>query len=269
MVLGVNRGDVKAIVLAAGKGTRMRPYTDDTPKGMLEFDDEPLLENLRRSFEDCDVDDVVVVKGYLSEEIDLDDVTYYTNEEYDSTNMVETLFCAEEEMDDGFVLSYSDIVFENQVLEGLMESDGDFVVTVDTDWQDYWEARYGRVDHDVESLSLEDGEVTELGVPDVSVDEIDGRYVGLMKFSDHGAELLKEVYHDAREEYDGREWQQSGNTFRNAYMTDLLQELIDRGYTVDAHEIQGGWLEFDTTEDYDKYQDWLETGEIDEFYEPV
>lgn len=258
---------MKAIVLAAGKGTRMRPYTDDTPKGMLEFDGEPILENLRSSFVECGVDDIVVVKGYLADKIDLDGVRYYTNERYDDTNMVETLFCAEGEMDEEFVLSYSDIVFENRVLEGLLETEGDFIVTVDTDWEEYWEARYGRVDHDVESLSMEDGEITELGVPGVSVDEIDGRYVGLMRFSDRGARVLRDVYHDAKEEHEGEEWQQSGNVFRNAYMTDILQEIIDRGYTVEAHEIERGWLEFDTTEDYDKYQEWLETDRIGEFYE--
>lgn len=259
---------MKAILLAAGKGTRMRPYTDDTPKGMLEFDGAPILEHLRSSLADCGIDDTVVVKGYLADDIDLDGVRYYTNERYDETNMVETLFCAEEEMEDGFVLSYSDIVVENRVLEGLLETDGDFVVTVDKDWETYWKARYGRVDRDVESLSMENGEITELGVPDVSVDEIDGRYVGLMKFSERGARVLREVYHDAKESHSGEEWQQSGNVFENAYMTDLLQELIDRGYTVDAHEIERGWLEFDTTEDYDRYQEWLETGEIEEFYDP-
>lgn len=259
---------MKGIILAAGQGTRMRPYTEETPKAMLEFDGVPILERIVSTMNECGIDDIVVIRGYLAEKVDVAGVRYYENERFDRSNMVETLFCAEEELDDEFILSYADILFEQRVLEGLLSAEGDHVVTVDTDWEQYWNARYGTIDHDVESLVMDQNSISSLGVPDVTVDEIDGRYVGLMKFSKRGARTLREVYQEAKEEYGGNAWQQSGNVFREAYMTDLLQELIDRDYTVDAHTIEQGWLEFDTTEDYDQYHDWLEEGSLDRFYSP-
>lgn len=258
---------MKGIILAAGKGTRMKPYTEDLPKGMLEFNGKPVLSHIITAFRACDINDIIIVKGFKPEKINIAGVRYCINKDYDKTNMVESLFCAEQEFDGGFILSYSDILFEKRILKRLLDSYGDVVVTVDLDWKRYWQARYGKIDHDIESLSLaNDGRIIQLGKPDVRTDSISGRFVGLMKFSDKGAEILREIYHNAKSKFWNKSWQQSGNVFQKAYMTDILQEIIDQGIRVDALKIKSGWFELDTVDDYEKATLWLKEKTLQRFF---
>ena len=64
-----------------------------------------------------------------------------------------------------------------------------------------------------------------------------------------------------------RPWQQSGKTVRKAYMTDLLNAVIESGREVKAVRFQHGWIEFDTNEDYEKACRWVEDGTIREVIE--
>ena len=134
---------------------------------------------------------------------------------------------------------------------------------MDINWQEYWQKRYGQINFDTESLKLDDnGDVISLGEENPALEEIDARYIGLMKFSKQGAKKLKEVWNQNKEEFWDKPWKTSGNTLKNAYMTDMLQVLIDEGNKVKALETNNGWLEFDTNKDYEKALKWFENGEI-------
>jgi NDP-sugar pyrophosphorylase family protein len=102
----------------------------------------------------------------------------------------------------------------------------------------------------------EDGRIVSLGVADPPADEIDGRYVGLLKFTRQSLDDVAGIYEQMSKSHWDKPWQQSGKPFKQAYMTDLLQELIDRGKSVFAVKVRGGWLEFDTNEDYETQRDW-------------
>jgi len=256
---------MKAIILAAGRGTRLKHYTENLPKGMLEFGGKTIIEHQIDTYKSCGIDDIVIVKGFMPEKIDFPGVRYYVNEDYDKTNMVESLFCAEEEFDDEIIVSYADIVFEPRVLSMLIDYEADITVTVDTDWKEYWEARHGSLGKDLESLVIEDSRIVELGKPDPNLEDIDGRYVGLLRFSGDGVDVLKKVYREARSRYWDKVWGVSGNVFQKAYMTDLLQAIIDSGKGVDALKIRRGWLEFDSVEDYEMATGCLSDGALDRF----
>jgi len=73
-------------------------------------------------------------------------------------------------------------------------------------------------------------------------------FIGLAKFSQRGAEILKETYHDVLEKTAGGSFQRAASIDK-AYLTDMVQELIDRGYVVRSVDIRGGWQEIDTPQD--------------------
>lgn len=70
---------------------------------------------------------------------------------------------------------------------------------------------------------------------------------------------------DAYMNYEDRPWKQSGKSVRKAYMTDLLQAIIESGYPVKAEIFRNGWIEFDTNEDYENACKWAEDGSIEDF----
>ena len=177
--------------------------------------------------------------------------------------MVESLMAAKGEFDDDMIVSYSDILFEEKMLKTMMESLADFAVAVDDDWKKYWQKRYGKVDFDTESLSIDaDENIVELGLENPKLEDIDARYVGLLKFSKKGLEYIERIVENAYLNFEDKPWQQSGKPVRKAYMTDLLNAVIESGEKVKAIHFCNGWIEFDTNEDYENACKWVEDGYI-------
>ncbi len=256
---------MKAMILAAGQGTRLKKYTENLPKGMLSFMGKTIIERQIEMYRKCGINNIIVVRGFAADKIGYEGVTYYTNEDYANTNMVESLMAAKSEFDDDMVVSYSDILFEEGMLRKMMKSEADFAVAVDDNWKMYWEKRYGKVDFDTESLALDtNGNIVELGLESPKLEDIDARYVGLLKFSKAGLEHILALMNAAYAEFEEKPWQQSGKTVRKAYMTDLLQAVIESGRPVKAERFNNGWIEFDTNEDYENACKWVEDGSIKE-----
>jgi L-glutamine-phosphate cytidylyltransferase len=255
---------MRAIILAAGSGKRLNKYTHELPKGMLEVGGKPLLEHQLNCYRKNGVNDIVIVKGFMQHKISFPGITYYVNEKYSTTNMVESLFCSAGELNGDVIISYGDIIFDSAVLETVIADKHDISVVVDMAWKNYWQSRYGKIDFDTESLKIDaEGNISELGADNPPLETIDARYVGIIRLSQRGTEIFKSVYNDAKQKFSGKAWL-SGRTFENIFMTDFLQELINRKYPVHALKINGGWLEFDTNEDYETMTDKMKNGSIKE-----
>lgn len=256
---------MKAIILAAGTGSRLNKYTRSLPKGMLPFAGKPLLAWQIEAFRRAGISEIVVVTGYRAEAITFDRVIFRHNPLYASTNMVESLMTASDLFDDELLISYADLLVDNDLLATTVGFQGDVGVVVDEDWQKYWLARYGKIDFDTESLQLDGkGCIRELGIPDTPAAQIDGRYVGMLRFSRQGIKELVRVYELEKAAYNGGTWRNS-KSFENGYLTDLLQAMIDHGQKVQAISCEGGWLEFDTVGDYETYQEWAAQGTLGRF----
>ncbi|MCI9423346.1 MAG: phosphocholine cytidylyltransferase family protein [Dorea sp.] len=259
---------MKAVILAAGQGTRLKKYTENLPKGMLTFMGKTIISRQIEMYRKCGIEDIIVVRGFAAEKISYEGVRYYTNEDYANTNMVESLMTAKTEFDEDMLVSYSDILFDEEMLRTMMKASADYVVAVDDNWKEYWKKRYGRIDYDTESLSIdENNHIVELGLENPKVQDIDARYVGLLKFSKEGLKSIEALMENAYRKYEDEPWQQSGKPVRKAYMTDLLNALIESGKKVEAKRFCNGWIEFDTNEDYEKACEWAENGNIQELIE--
>ena len=246
---------MKAIILAAGKGERLRPLTDNIPKCMVELFGKTLLDRQIEIFRKFGISEIIVVTGYKSEKIKNNNVILMQNKLYDSTNMVETLFCARNALVDSVIISYGDIIFEEKVLEKLISSKNDSSVVVDKEWKKYWEKRFKNPLDDAESLKIDDdGNILEIGKKVSDIKNIQGQYIGLMKFNREGLKNLITVYDNLKEKNNEDGDNEQNTPFERIYMTDLLQEMINQGIELKAVPISNGWLELDSLNDYNLYQ---------------
>jgi choline kinase len=237
----------KVILLVAGEGTRLRPYTLDRPKCMVEIDNVSLIDRQLEVLKSEKIENIHMICGYKAEMLKRDGVKFMMNPRYYETNMVWTLFCAEKELEGEVIVSYGDIVYSKEILQSLLKSDADISVIIDKDWESYWRTRIDNPLDDAETLKLRnDGTISEIGQKPNSLNEIEGQYIGLMKFSSKGVQLLKDTFNAALNSNSGL----SGKSVEAAYLTDLLQTLIDNGEKITAVPIYGGWVEVDTIEDY-------------------
>lgn len=237
---------MKVIILAAGQGTRLRPLTDNKPKCMVELQGKPLIEHQIETLRKNGVEDIHIATGYLESKIDFKNTTKHFNPKFASTNMVYTLFCAEEAMkDDDLLIAYGDIVFNDEVLQKVILSGSDISVVVDKKWKKYWSARMENPLEDAETLKInEDGNIKELGKKPNSYDEIEGQYIGLIKIKQTMLPKFKEYYKglDKEKVYDGKDYE-------NMFMTSFLQMIADNLSPLSPVYIQNGWMEVDAPSD--------------------
>jgi len=147
---------LKAIILAAGEGKRLRPLTNDQPKCMVKLFGKSLIEHQLNVLNKYNISDISIVTGHKGNKIKFPKIKYFRNKNYKSTNMVETLFCAKNEIVGSVIVSYGDIIYEKKVLEKLVKSQDDFAILVDKNWKEYWNARFKDPLSDAESLVLDD-----------------------------------------------------------------------------------------------------------------
>jgi L-glutamine-phosphate cytidylyltransferase len=236
---------MKAIILAAGQGTRLRPLTDDRPKALVEVDGHSLIETQVAVLLAEGVTDIVIVGGYLADCFQIAGTRLYENVRYASTNMVFSLLCARDELREPTLVTYGDIVYSRSIVRSVLENPGDICVAVDLDWEGYWRERFEDPVSDAESLKMDDrGCITSIGGSITATTDVEGQYMGLMKFTKAGLDSLLRVTDAAEHE---------GSLLRgpleNAYMTDLLQRMIDGGQDVWPALVWGGWLEVDSVDD--------------------
>ena len=238
---------MRIIILAAGKGTRLMPLTSDKPKCMVELNGKSLIEYQLDLFKKFNFSDINVVTGYLGEKIDFDVIKKFNNLRFDSSNMVATLFCANELFDgeDDILISYGDIAYNHKVLKAIEKSSERVNVVIDKNWRSYWQARMDDPLQDVETLKIgENGNIIELGKKPNTYEDIQGQYIGLIKIRKDVVKQVKNYYYnlDQSATYDGQ-------TFDNMYMTSFLQMIADNIIPLSPVYIEGGWVEIDEPTD--------------------
>src|SRR5207302_5929762 len=144
-------------------GRRLSPYTDDRPKCLVEINGKSILARQVDAYRAAGVDEIVIVRGYMKDKIQLPGARYYENDAFRDNNILVSLFYAEPAMDGEFLFSYSDIVFRPEVVRTVLDTPGDYALVIDRRWQD---AYVGRVHHPVEEgevARVDGGRVTLVG----------------------------------------------------------------------------------------------------------
>ena len=254
---------MRVVILAAGQGSRLAPHTDDRPKCLVELAGRTLLSRQLAVLAKLGIDDIVLVGGYRADQLAAWPHRVAVNKDFASTNMVHSLFCAQEALDgsDDILIAYSDIVYEERVLRDLLAAPGEVAVAVNTDWRALWQARMDDPLADAESLAMApDGRLLEIGQKATDYAQIQGQYMGLIKVAAARAPRLAQVYADMADQP-----RFAGAAHGNMYLTDFLQQLCDLDWPVHGVKIDGGWLEVDSVEDLAIYQELAERGELDRY----
>ena len=242
--------ETKALIVAAGLGSRLKHLTKDLPKCMLDFGGKTLLERQISVYKNCGINNISVVRGYKKNKIQYKNLTYFDNDDYENNNILNSIFYAEKIINGNIIIGYSDILFESYVVKSLLESKQDISIVVDTHCRDYY---VGRKDHPIEEaenvILNSSNEVVKIGKIGNQKLEVHGEFIGMIKLTDKGSKIFKENFNRLKKLYWNRPFQRA-KIFQKAYLSDLIQELANIGTKVHCIKIKKGWKEIDTVEDY-------------------
>jgi choline kinase len=237
---------VKAIILAAGRGSRMKSLTDERPKCLVELRGKSLLAWQLAALRGAGISEIAIVTGYKRELLADQGLTEFHNSRWAETNMVSSLACADSWLQtEPCIVSYSDIFYSPSAVLSLMTCDASLAVTYDPNWLELWTRRFGDPLLDAETFRLTpDNTLAEIGSTAKSVNDIQGQYMGLLRFTPESwAEIVRLRAGLAPQQRD------------KVHMTNTLQQVIDaRQIPIHALPYVGEWGEVDSSEDLFLYQ---------------
>lgn len=241
---------MRPIIIGAGRGKRLECITDKQPKSYSPIGDKKILEWIFEAFSGAGLEKPVFIGGYLIDMVrrDFPFLTFCHNTDWERNNILASLMYAEEFMDEGFVCSYSDILFRDTVVKRALDHHGDIVLCMDTHWHERYIDRTMHPADDAEKVTISGDRITRIhrGIPS---EDAAGEYIGVAKFSVSGADLFRRSYHKARETFAGKPWREA-EIFEKAYLIQLIQDMIENGALVHIVTTEGDYMEIDTVEDY-------------------
>lgn len=241
---------MKAIIIGAGRGIRLMPETKSYPKCMMDgFSGKRILDWILDSLTSAGVNDVVFIGGYHIEKVmqAYPKMTFNINSEWAENNILTSLFYAEREMNTAFISSYSDIIYPPAVVKKLMKSKADIALVTDRDWRKSYQGRTLHPESQAEKVRVINGKVRFIG-KQLSSDLAHGEFIGLAKFTRKGAKMMRDRYNKVVVDYQNKRFHDARN-IKVAYLTDMIQELINMGVNVEPVDIFGEWAEIDTPQD--------------------
>jgi choline kinase len=244
---------MRAVILAAGRGSRMSGLTEDRPKCLVELARQPLIRRQIAALRGGGVSTIGIVRGYLGTKINIEDVTYFENPRWGETNMVMSLVAAATWLQsDSVVISYADIFYERDVVRDLATSSGDLVVAYDRRWRSLWARRFVDPLSDAETFRTDArGDLIDIGRRTTQIDEIQGQYMGLLKFTPQAWRAVEAVLAAA-----------DAKTRDAMDMTTLLRALLDSGFRIGTVAIAGQWGEIDSSDDLELYEKMIREGDL-------
>jgi len=232
---------MKAIILAAGRGSRMKTLTENKPKCLINVKDKPLIEWQISALREAGISEIAIVTGYKSEMLNSYGLYEFHNPKWAETQMVSSLMCASEWLEqDECVVSYSDIFYESQAIRLLIECGSEVCITYDPNWETLWKQRFEDPLSDAETFRIDsESLLIEIGGRAKSVSEIQGQYMGLLRFKPAGWKKFRNIYLQLGED--------EGSS---VHMTSLLQYLIKNGEVdIKAQPYFNQWMEYDSIAD--------------------
>ncbi len=234
----------------------------EIPVSAVPLLDKSIIQRQAECLNNVGILNIFLVMGPGFEKITYQQIEKINNPDYDLNSVLHNLFCAEEQMQEGFVMIYSDVLFYEKVVGEVLKSQEDIVLVVDSTYHSHLDKHKPQKtrmelviaknqvsnEHYRMLTPLTDLEIKMIGQR-VSPERATHEFAGIAYFSEQGADILKKVYHEAKQKYAGKQFHEA-DTFETASFTDIIQEIIYMGYPIKVYEVNQGWQEIHNKHDY-------------------
>lgn len=241
----------QAIIIAAGRASRMNHLSVKLPKCLTEVAGKTILEWEIFALKTAGIQKINLVRGYAGHQINFPELHYFQNQDWPHNNILASLFYAEEAIQSGgFVFSYSDILYTKDIIQKLLACPGDIVLVVDENWHPHYRRRTLHPTTEAELVITSGKKIIQIG-KGIPPHKDTAEFIGLAKFSAQGSQILQKEYHRLKNIYQNKPNApfQKASKFKKAYLTDMMQELIDQNYQINYCPITSLWAEVDTPQD--------------------
>ena len=238
---------MNAIIIAAGSGKRISNDTKNIPKSMVKVNGKPIIEYQLDVLKKVGINEIYVITGPYSEKFNIKNVKYVKDKEYEKHDILGSLMEAKKIMNGDTLVLYSDIIFELKIIEKIMNSKEDISIAVDMNWEKNYEWRTEHPKSEAENVEIKNNNIIRIKKNIENVNNNVGEFLGIIKFTNKGNELFVKKYEELVNMNTGL-FHESPSILK-AYVTDMIQELIDSNIKIKPILVSGKWCEIDTMQD--------------------
>ncbi|MFH1849476.1 MAG: phosphocholine cytidylyltransferase family protein [archaeon] len=180
----------KAVLLAAGRGTRLLPLTENLPKTLLEVRGKPIIEHILDRVVWANVSEIIIAVGHCADKIKkrIGDnykgtpVKYVNNPKYDVTNSTYSLWLAREVVGDDFLVINADTLFSRNIAKYMIDGDADIALAIDDSMQ-------GELPEEAMKVTIENGLIKDAS-KQIPPEKTHGDAIGVYRFRGAGVKVL-------------------------------------------------------------------------------
>jgi phosphoenolpyruvate phosphomutase len=252
---------IKIIIPAAGEDSLSNKY--QRPKTLIDIMGKNILQRQIETFQKVTkLSTFIVIRGYKKNLFDIENIHYCDNDNYKNEYILSSLFCAKDWLNSSFIFSYADLILSENIIRSLLKvirtkKSPDIILVVDDAFKYYKNQKYKVLDlvkvkgdptDSIRKITDDFGEEVITIGSKLNRKLADYEFIGVAYFSKKGTKILKEVYYDSLNKYKKKPFQGAKNIYF-ANLTDIIQEIIDRGYKVKILKTFKGWMEIDDEKD--------------------
>lgn len=238
---------MKAIIIAAGKGRRISKEFEDIPKALIPVNGETIFQRQKEVFKKNNISEIIVITGPENQFKD-SDVKHVQDMENENHDILGSLIVGKKYLKGEIIISYSDIIFEENIIKQLMSSKGDIVLAVDLNWKKAYEGRTDHPPSEAENVLLNNkNQIIEIKKNIHNSNGKVGEFIGIIKMTERGSKIFLEKINSLQKNHEGKF--HNAPSLERAYLTDMIQEIINSSVEVTPSFISGKWCEIDTKQD--------------------
>ena len=239
---------MNAIIIAAGSGKRISDDVKNIPKSMVKVNGKPIIEHQLAVLKKAGINEVYVITGPHSEKFNIKNVKYIKDEKYEKHDILGSLMEAKNKIKKDTLILYSDIIFELKIIKKIINSKEDISIAIDMDWEKNYEGRTEHPKSEAENVEIKNNrDIIRIKKNIENVNNNVGEFLGIIKFANKGSDIFIKKYEELVNSNTGLFHE--APSILKAYVTDMIQELIDSNIKIKPILVSGKWCEIDTMQD--------------------
>ena len=232
---------MKCIIIAAGKGKRIKSVTRKKPKCLLKINKTAIIERQIKFLKRLDIRDIIVVKGFKHKQINFKNIKYFINKEYHRNEQLESLFCARKEFDEELLITFADTIYDFSILKKIfLSKKGDIILGTDKNWKARYKFRYDHPYDQADKVKInKKGQIIKIGKK-IPLLDTNAEFIGILKLTKLGCKKFIENYDFISKKKETNKMQ----------IHNFLSILIKNNQKIFSCDIKGKFMEIDTLNDY-------------------
>ena len=230
---------MNSLIIAAGKGKRIKEFTKKIPKSLIKINNKTILKRQIDFMKKNKIKKISIVKGFRANKIKYKSIKYFYNLKYKKNEQLDSFFCAKEFFNEDTIVSFSDIIYDEEILKKMIKTKNAFTIAIQRDWKQKYKKRFDHPMSEADKVIVKKNKITQIGKK-ISINKTNGEFLGIFKISKNMCKTLIKEYEELRKYKNTSKFQ----------IHHFFQYLINKNIIIKPTYVFGKYMEIDTLNDF-------------------